>query len=266
MAAKDIWDRGALIASLAMFLVGCGASDEYVTAGANDQVRAVEACVAPPSGIVAWWPGDCSARDIVGDHHGSWDQFTDSLVAQAFTFAGTEDVARFPLEPIAGDFSVEFWVRADPGFDATVPTARVMFARGIDYTIGAANAGVDDAPCTACNGRLEVRGPMPRPYSLIDTWGVGAHGFRHVAVTYEAEEYLIYVDGLVQPGRALSDISVLNSPLEVTLGGHGASARAAFSGLLDEVTVYDRALTAAEIEDIAAARDAGKCKPADHRR
>src|SRR5439155_7163718 len=51
-----------------------------------------QTCVQPPPGMVAWWPGDGDARDLVGTNHGSIVgnvTFEQGLVGQAFSFDGT---------------------------------------------------------------------------------------------------------------------------------------------------------------------------------
>ena len=50
-------------------------------------------CVAPPSGILAWWPGEGSANDIAGANAGTlWNGATATapgLVGSAFGFEST---------------------------------------------------------------------------------------------------------------------------------------------------------------------------------
>jgi hypothetical protein len=48
-------------------------------------------CVAPPSGIAAWWPAEGSANDIIGGIHGlpvNGTSFAAGYVGQAFNFNG----------------------------------------------------------------------------------------------------------------------------------------------------------------------------------
>ena len=45
------------------------------------------------------------------------------------------------------------------------------------------------------------------------------------------------------------------------IGATGDDFGGAFLGLIDEVSIYNRALTAAEIQSIFAAGTAGKCRP-----
>ena len=54
--------------------------------------------IAPPAGMVSWWPGDDNASDILDGNHGTLlgnTGFTSGNVAQAFTFGGSFDAVSF---------------------------------------------------------------------------------------------------------------------------------------------------------------------------
>lgn len=56
-------------------------------------------CVAPPSGLVGWWPGDGNATDIVGRNDGSLRNgatFAIGQVGQAFSLDGVNDYVAVP--------------------------------------------------------------------------------------------------------------------------------------------------------------------------
>ena len=88
--------------------------------------------------------------------------------------------------------------------------------------------------------------------------------FHHIAATREADGTgRIYIDGVLDgsqsgvPSRALI-------PLEVFVGADKRDNDRFFKGLIDEVEIYDRALTQPEIQDIFNARSAGKLKALVH--
>jgi len=90
------------------------------------------------------------------------------------------------------------------------------------------------------NGSLDnaVRGTAALP---LGVWS-------HVAVTYDGARQRIYVNGSEVANRVQTGaIAVSGSPLRI--GGNGAfSGGEFFRGLIDEVRVYNRALTLAEIQ------------------
>src|SRR5688500_176887 len=54
-------------------------------------------CLAPPTGVVAWWRGDGDATDSTGTNDGTLEggaRFADGMVGQAFSFDGTDDLVR----------------------------------------------------------------------------------------------------------------------------------------------------------------------------
>src|SRR5437868_13593808 len=64
--------------------------------------NAAATCVQPPSNLVAWWPGDGNAKDIVGGNDGTLSgvvTFTLGRVGQAFAFDGTSGEVLVPHAP-----------------------------------------------------------------------------------------------------------------------------------------------------------------------
>jgi hypothetical protein len=76
-------------------------------------------CVPPPSGLVAWWPGDGDALDAVGTNHGtlvSAATFAAGQVGQAFSFDGVDDSVTagtdeaFNFTGGTADFTIQAWI------------------------------------------------------------------------------------------------------------------------------------------------------------
>ena len=85
--------------------------------------------------------------------------------------------------------------------------------------------------------------------------------FSHVAMTYDSTsgQYVIYVNGAavdssVSPGQ------IQSTSRNVLIGREDSSLPRPFDGLIDEASLYSRALTAAEIQGIFNAGSAGKCR------
>jgi hypothetical protein len=80
-----------------------------------------------------------------------------------------------------------------------------------------------------------------------------------VAGTWDGVVMRGFINGVVQP-----DVAAITGPLSVFPGplrvGRGSGPLLGFKGDLDELTLYSRALSAAEIKAIYAAGSAGKCK------
>ena len=76
-----------------------------------------QTCVQPPPGLVAWWPGDGNANDIVGSHNGTLQNgatFAPGLVGQAFSFDGVDDFIQVLDSDLwafgTKDFTIDMWV------------------------------------------------------------------------------------------------------------------------------------------------------------
>jgi hypothetical protein len=78
---------------------------------------------------------------------------------------------------------------------------------------------------------------------------VAQHSWVHIAAVHQGGSIRIYVDGL-DVGDLNAPASVTDSPAEMRLGAKGDGSRL-FIGDLDDVRVYGRALTAAEVYAIA---------------
>jgi PKD repeat protein len=213
-------------------------------------------CTLAPSNIVSWWPGDGDANDIAGDSHGTPQNgatFTTGLVGEAFSFDGINDSIFIPNSSslgFPGPFTVVFWFNPAVTINPSTPMAPGFFSKGNLNTINLAN---DD-------GRLEVRGPSSRPNSTTNTWLAGT--WYHIAVTFDTTSYKIYVNGELEDTEQ-STYSILNNANDVMLGSTPgfSPASVAFNGLLDEVSLYKRALSTSEIQAIFQAGGAGNCKP-----
>lgn len=79
---------------------------------------AVRQCVAPPSGLISWWPADGDANDIHGANSGvsiNGASYDIGKVGQAFSFDGINDhvviLDSNSLDFGVGDYSVEAWVK-----------------------------------------------------------------------------------------------------------------------------------------------------------
>jgi hypothetical protein len=89
--------------------------------------------------------------------------------------------------------------------------------------------------------------------------------WHHVAGTYDGMNVSLYIDGHipVSPngtvGTGAQSGTLLQNDLPVSIGWNGAFGEV-WSGLIDEVQIFNRALTDAEVQSIFDAGHAGQCK------
>ena len=220
-----------------------------------------DTCTPPPSGIVGWWPGNGNAVDIFGGNNATIEgnvTFAAGEVGQAFNFNGTNGYIQLSGNyDVNGPRTLEGWVYANPNTGLGMP-----------IFVGGTSGSGDFFGIAGTSGNCNIG-----QYNLyIDHWGypclngqvaVTPNAWNHVAMTYDGSNIVFYVNGIAGPviNQTLYNYS-LNSG---TIGGNligGSTSQPIFSGLIDEFTIYNRALTAAEIQSVFKAGSAGKCTDA----
>ena len=158
-------------------------------------------CVAPPPGIVAWWPGESNAVDT---NNGTWvghPSYTVGEVGQAFNFDGASYVQ----------------VPASPNLDISTNSGFTLEAK----KFVAADSSAFTYDKTSGIAKLYVNGVV-----------VGSQNFGNIT---PATSYPAY---------------------HVNIGSRYAAYY--YTGAIDEVSVYGRALSQSEIQSIFNAGSAGK--------
>ena len=247
----------------------------------SEELLAVQPVVDPtictwtemPTDILHWWPGNGNTDDIIGGENGSihsYYQYSVGKIQEAFTlgFGGYHDYVSLGSGPSItgfGDFTIDVWVatydsigviiqqrdRSDYGYDGQY----VLSIDGIDKS-----AGFPDAPGRICFSTYE-NGQFGLNFS--SSLRVDDGLFHHIVAVRELDGTgKIYIDGILD-GEQSAIISELK-PLEVFIGGdrrNYSNAEAYLNGLIDEVSIYGRALSNTEIEDIYNSGHAGKKPP-----
>jgi hypothetical protein len=227
---------------------------------AQPGASAIGACVAPPSGIVGWWRAEDDARDAIGPHDGTLQggaTFTDGMVGRAFTFDGsTQYVAVSPSAALQlkTAITLEGWV----------------FAKG-DLSDYAGIAGTWDDNTGANRTYLFwllgqtmefIVSPDHNAYQRVsDVTPFSTDRWVYVAATYDGTTLRLYRDGMeVASAQTAGQIAVNDKAFLIGRTEGGSAGPNFWQGSIDELSVYDRALTAAELAAIHAAGSAGKCR------
>ena len=241
--------------------------------------------IDPPAGMVGWWPGDGNALDIIGGNHGTLTgDFAPGKVGQGFSLDGTGDFVLVPDNPnlnITGDVTVDLWARRTR-FDGNIAVVSVMFGKGGDH-IGTGDAA-DDYVFDFITGDLLLAGFGRADGSVAALAGptVTDSAFHHYAYVRSGDTHKLYMDGVVATiitFEVLADGTLLTGdrfkPLTISPGDTSGFPLVIgafrddseptgfcchFGGVIDEVEIFDRALSDAEIRAIFDAGSAGKIK------
>jgi len=224
---------------------------------------AAQTCIEPPAGLLGWWPGDGDSIDLQSGLHGvavNGASYSPGLVGEAFDFNGVDDGRddRVDLPASAldglGDFTVEMWVQSEDDQGAWLSGAT-------DRGVGIDNEALLFQGVNGFQAAVRSQSTGALPIFLND----GA--WHHLAYMRSGAMGMLYVDGVAMDAR-----SVPTEPLEIGPGGLMLGQEQdclggcfdpeqALDGRVDELAIYDRALSEAEIVAIVDAREAGKCKP-----
>ena len=212
-------------------------------------------CVSAPAGLIGWWPGEGNANDVIGGNNGTMVNgvnFAPGEVGQAFSFNGASQyVSIDTTNSLAGAFTLEFWIMP-------------MNLGGTLGVIG--SRGPSDGSYDMQLSGGSIHGDIGNGSSWIATSADAAYTFSvgnwyHVASVVTQTNYALYVNGVVVGSGSYG----YNTPLLFDanhllaigyLGNYGEY----MNGLMDEVSVYNRALSFDEIAGIYLAGSYGKCQ------
>ena len=232
-------------------------ADAQVSKLANQQTRpeGTIACTPPPAGIAAWYRGEDNGLDVFDLNDGTLlngVSYTTGKVGRSFDLDGVNDYVQMDVDvqPSAmSEVTFEAWVfpRSPTGADQAIIGGD---DGGWDRQLGISPDGIS---FRAQTGTIASFDAVPVDYNQ----------WQHVAVVYSSTNVKVYKNGVeysfgsAPTGQASVNKLALGSnrcPLCIT-----NSATQQFNGLIDEATVYDRALSQTELQSIYNANSGGKC-------
>jgi Concanavalin A-like lectin/glucanases superfamily len=233
--------------------------------------QATETCIQPPSGIIAWWPLDetsgTNAQDIVGSSpgvHVNGPVPAIGNVQGALRFDGVNDYVSAPGSNLwafgSNDFTIEFWANFDAPGSGTVSHPGDIFI------------GNDEGPFIVNKwffalggGRLEFvfSGPaIGDQFLTFDPFAPNTNQWYHLAVRRQGNTFTAFVNGL-PAGSVINTAAIPNPNAPLTIGQ--AESLGFMNGRLDEVAIYNRALSASEVQAISTPAAPESVSPASFR-
>ena len=220
------------------------AVDGAGNAGAPSNEASATVSAAPPAGLVAAYAFNEGTGTAVTDRSGTGNggtisgatRTTSGKYGSALSFDGVNDwvTVADAASLDVGKVTVEAWVR---------PTAlsswrTVVFKErpgGLVYGLYGAQGGARSLGQVDIGGERNALGPA----MTVNTW-------THLAVTYDGSVLRLYVNGAAS-GTAVVAGTIPASTGPLRIGGNSVWAEW-FVGQIDEVRVYNRALSQAEVQ------------------
>jgi hypothetical protein len=236
-------------------------------------------CLPPPSGMVSWWPGDGNFNDIQNPTTVSLTStnvnFSAGKVAQGFYFTGTPagqfidifdlSAQSDPLNLRLQNLSIDAWVRPDGIGPNNDQFGSIVVMKGLQPPTGSWNDSVQINWRATDQRFLFFFGNVP-VHQIASAHQFPIGQFYHVAGTYDGATFKLFVNGVLE-GQMLLAKTIAYDTTPWTIGSAASVFRNAvppyartWNGVIDEVEIFNRALSQAEITAIFKAGLAGKCK------
>lgn len=230
---------------LAILLAGCSGSS-----AAPDVMPDLGPEPTPPAGVVAWFPMNNQLADSTGTFQMVFAGPLSNAFGEGYHNGGgyldgiiqRELVSAPPLGPsrldFAGPFSVGMWIRVE-----TVPAEFGVIA---SRSYGSAT---DSSFALVVDSAMRLRYDSQNGASLAGTTALALDQWTHVALTYDGTTKRIYVGGALDASGPAAG-PVMWDHEYISFGGdEGQTAEKGnhfLTGSIDDITLFDRAVTDAE--------------------
>ena len=224
-------------------------------------------CTPGPTCLVAWWRGEGDFVDSVGGNNGSVTEgsvgFAPAEVGEGFGFDGSDNRIEVPDASALNfdanqDFSIEAWIQPDYNPNNNSGVMSIVDKRNA-YSYWDDPNGYE---FSLQDGEIHCR---------FRSTGFGPYGpdlrdgnFHHVVLSVSRNSTTggnLYVDGQLVgtfDPTSYNDTLINTEPLRI--GNHAQSDfNGFFLGIIDEVSIYNCALTADQIANFYRAGTGGKC-------
>jgi subtilisin family serine protease len=199
---------------------------------------------------LSWWKADGTAQDAMGLNNGTLnggatfgtDRFGNRN--SAFSFDGKDDFVQVPDSPsldpstYAG-LTIEAWIKS-----SNTNGARDIVSKWNDNTGQWSYIFKDHNNSDKL--RMEIRGLA----DLAGTTSIAKQKWIHVAVTYDTNTVRLYYNGVQDASQTVNpSLRIHASATDLLIGAvyTGGGVVENFAGLIDDVAIYNRALSAREI-------------------
>lgn len=229
----------------------------------------VTAATTPaPTGLIAWWQGQDNANDVFKQNNGILKgdaKYDSGKVGKAFSFDGDGDYVEIPDNEklTLPAITIEAWVKATWANDDLNSIPTTIISKYKDSTDASWSLYTKDRklifelkPCKDCG--------YEGVFQSNTDFEISPNKWHHVAATFNSSSIKIYVNGtLKKEDYVVKSGTIYDSTALIRIGATNFNGNAAWfwKGLIDEVSIYNRALSLNEIKKIYKAKIDGKQIP-----
>ena len=250
--------KGGLGAITKVSIRPIGGSDgnEKIGEVVGERELSYDQSVKSLGGLIAWWKFENDAKDATGNGHDGTEQggvsYVTGQVEQAADFDGSNSITNNILsETNTGDFSVVFWVK----WNVMGSSRRIVSNRGGSGDVGwEVRSNLDGEVQTLLD--FGIVGGVDRGADLVTATGLTTNQWYHIVSTIDRSgNIIIYVNGEEQGSpQVISDHNgqTLSTTSPFCMGDALTciSPPGSHMGQIDELAIFNRALTADEIKSI----------------
>jgi hypothetical protein len=197
--------------------------------------------VGPVNGLVGWWKLDGNAKDYSGNNnHGTVTGATVAAgkVGQCYSFDGTDDYIDTSNQMLGNNspFTYSVWIK----FSAS-QIGRTIMGRHSN-AVGGAGMGIDDSSANKIKFHLNSYSAQ----RVNSTMTLNDNNWHYISGTWDGVNLKLYVDGNLDASSTPSTTLTFPS-INTQIGRWGGGSSQYFNGLIDDVRIYNRALSPEEI-------------------
>jgi hypothetical protein len=227
-----------------------------------------------PPGLISWWNADGNTLDVTGLNPAasSGQTYAPGRFGQAFHFNGVNQSVTAPGSASLDQwpqFTLEAWMKldqtADPSDDS--PGRMVINRVGrandqVNFNQGYQFGFWDNARRLVLNFNTNGQAWIPSRFvtEAVLPAPLPTNVWLHVAATYDHNAVILYLNGVPLKTNVIGAATVAHSTSSFRIGMDD-NGNCPFLGSIDDVRVYNRALTAAEIACLCAGPNPPVNKP-----
>ena len=230
---------------------------------AEESAQTITAAV-PTKTPIAWWKFDGDANDITGNNNDGVvsgnPTYQAGVFGQAIGLDGEGnyvDCGNKTTLSLTNQLTLTAWIKVGK-FDKEYQT---IVSKG-DNSWRLSRAGKSNSIEFACNGTAATKwnGTGEVPWAVIGTTNLNDGKWHHVAGVFDSSTLYLYIDGVLEAAKAAAK-SIDISNYDVCIGSNAQAPKRDWNGLVDDVRIYDYALSQGEIISVMGKREINLSEP-----